>query len=402
MAATDPAFRSVPRRAPCFLVWRVESMVLAPVPREQHGRFHRGDAYVVLSCSERGAAPGAGRGPLETHVHFWLGSGASVDEAGVAAYKTVELDELLGGAAVQHRELEGTESSRFRSYFPAGLRHLDGGTASGLTHVSDAFAPVLYAVKGRRNPLIRQLPAVAWEHLNDGDVFVVDARDVIFVWTGRTANKMEKIQGARLAQALKSEHGGADVIIVESGREEELPRQVKSEATVDADERHERRRAEDIKLYRCSDQDGTLKVVEVKSGPLMQADLDSGDSFIIDNGPQGIWVWVGKRASAKERAEAMRNAQGFIKKKGYPISTPVTRVIDGGEPTDFKTLFKSWRDKHAPVGLGKMAALGKIAPTIQTSFDASTLHENRALAAQTQMVDNGGGQKEVWSVVQPR
>lgn len=42
------------------------------------------------------------------------------------------------------------------------------------------------------------------------------------------------------------------------------------------------------------------------------------DSFIIDNGSDGIWVWVGKKATKKEREEALRNAQGFITKKGYP------------------------------------------------------------------------------------
>ena len=47
-----------------------------------------------------------------------------------------------------------------------------------------------------------------------------------------------------------------------------------------------------------------------------QSDLQSKDSFIIDNGAFGLWVWVGKKASSAERTEAMRNAQGFIKKKG--------------------------------------------------------------------------------------
>ena len=40
---------------------------------------------------------------LEQHIHFWLGAQSSQDEAGVAAYKTVELDEFLGGAPIQHR-----------------------------------------------------------------------------------------------------------------------------------------------------------------------------------------------------------------------------------------------------------------------------------------------------------
>ena len=65
-----------------------------------------------------------------------------------------------------------------------------------------------------------------------------------------------------------------------------------------------------IKLYQCSDEDGTLKIRELKGGPLEQKDLQSKDTFIIDNGNFGIWVWVGKKASPNERTEAMRNAQG--------------------------------------------------------------------------------------------
>ena len=56
------------------------------------------------------------------HIHVGL-----MCQAAIAAYKSVELDEHLGGSPIQHREVQGQESARFQAYFKKGVRYLSGG-----------------------------------------------------------------------------------------------------------------------------------------------------------------------------------------------------------------------------------------------------------------------------------
>ncbi|CAN8005005.1 unnamed protein product [Ixodes hexagonus] len=434
MSSVDPMFKSLPKNSTFFTIWRIEArmtfhfflcpcglskMQIVQFPRDQYGCFYNGDSYIVVVASDSTEKPTCNMkskkavGALDVHIHFWLGAQTSQDEAGVAAYKTVELDDHLGGSPVQHREVQGFESQRFLSYFPKGIRIQNGGVVSGFKHVEDTAVPRMFHIKGKRRPVVKELPTVSWSHMNDGDVFVIDARTVIFVWSGRHANYAEKLQGAVTAQQLKAERGEGTIILVEDGQEKHLgspekdywnhllpldDKVVKSHRDVSADTLAEKQHCADIKLYRCSDEAGTLRVTEVKAGPLEQKDLLSQDSYIVDNAEAGIWVWVGKKASHKERTEAMRNAQGFIKKKGYPHCTQVARVIEGGEPMGFKCLFRVWHDSEHPGLPGKTHSASKIAKTVQTKFDAPTLHSNPSLSAQMQVVDDGTGKREVFRV----
>jgi hypothetical protein len=43
-------------------------------------------------------------------------------------------------------------------------------------------------------------------------------------------------------------------------------------------------------------------------------------------------------------------------------------------------------------------SVGKIAATINNKFDASTLHDKPKLAAESQLVDDGTGQRRVWRI----
>lgn len=414
--AVDPAFKGISRTSTAFLIWRVQNLQLVPVPKEQYGTFYDGDSYIIYAASEYGkhgnpnTKPRDVKGNLEMHIHFWLGNNTSQDESAVAAFKSVELDNYLGGKPVQHREVRGNESSRFKAYFKNGIRILLGGFDSGLKVVNNNFEPRLFQVKGRRRPLVTQMPAVAWEYFNSGDAFIIDTKDVVFVWIGRTSNSMERLQAAKVATQFRDERNALSIVFVDDGKEMELPspeqtllgfyldlrplaKRVMPEVN-GVDEHVEQEIRSQLKFYRCSDDDGIYKVTEVKTGSLSQSDLDPKDSYIIDNGPYHIWVWIGRNASSKERIEAMRNANGFLKKKNYPVTCRVSRVVDGGEPAEFRVLFPSWEVRE-PIQSPK-AASPKIQPIAVQNL--SSLETNTSLAAKEQILDNGSGNLKVWRV----
>lgn len=55
------------------------------------GQFYAGDSYIVLYTYKKTPTDEK----LMYNVHFWLGKDTSQDEAGAAAYKTVELDDRM-------------------------------------------------------------------------------------------------------------------------------------------------------------------------------------------------------------------------------------------------------------------------------------------------------------------
>lgn len=133
-------------RTPGLLVWRIEALKPAPVPAEEHGKLYTGDSYIVLRTVQR-----PGSSTLNWDIFFWLGAESSQDEQGVAAYKTVELDEMLGGGPVQHREVQGHESDEFMACFKA-VEYREGGVASGFKKVErGVYETRLLHLKGAKN-----------------------------------------------------------------------------------------------------------------------------------------------------------------------------------------------------------------------------------------------------------
>lgn len=270
-----------------------------------------------------------------------MGNETSQDEAGTAAYKTVELDDLLGGTPVQHREVQNYESPLFLSYFQRFLIQ-EGGVESGFEHVKPTeYRPRLLHVKGIGKTLsVREVPKT-YQSMNSGDVFILDAGLSIYQWNGKQASGIEKMKAAQFSRALDDERSGkAEVHVFEEGDSDDAfwtaLGQKGPVASADQGGSDKSSVAFTKKLYRLSDATSTVVMKEEASGKVLSTQFDSKDAFIFDNGLE-VFVWVGKDASPEEKRLGIQYAQNYLVKYNRPPQTPISRLVEGAETETFVT-----------------------------------------------------------------
>jgi gelsolin len=283
---------------------------------------------------------------------FWLGAETTADEAGTAAYKTVELDDFLGTLPTQHREVQGFESELFLSYFPNNaITILAGGIESGFHHVGpDQYRPRLLHIKGNLKCVrVTEVP-LSSQSLNSGDVFILDKGLDLYQMNGKKSSAGERMKGAQLARAIDDERKGlATVHVAEQGDNDkafwtafwaalggEGPISNDSGSDVEAT-----KEAGNLKkLFRLRETgDGKMEFTLVGTGKFQKSMLDSSDVFILDQG-QEVFVWVGKNSSPKERKWGIQYAQNYLVQHQRPKALPITRILEGGENEVFQTSFE--------------------------------------------------------------
>ncbi|XP_034558453.1 scinderin like b [Notolabrus celidotus] len=385
-------------KQPGLQVWRIENMDLKPVPKALHGSFYTGDAYLLLYTT---LAP-------SYNIHMWMGDECSQDESGATAIFASQLDDFLGGGPVQYREVQNAESNTFLGYFKSGIKYQKGGVASGFQHVvtNDMNVKRLLHIKGRRAIRATEVD-MSWSSFNKGDCFIIDLGKDVYQWCGSECNRFEKLKAAQVTIDIRDNerNGRAKLHVVNEGEEpaeviEALgPKPNIAPATQD-DEKVDSSNRKKGALYMISDASGSMTVsVVAPSSPFKQAMLSPEECYILDNGvDKNIFVWKGPKANMSERKAAMSAGQKFIKDKGYSNRTQIQVLPGGAETTLFKQFFGDWRDKDETTGPSKAYTIGSIAKVAQVPFDASTLHSNKAMAAQHGMVDDGKGKVQIWRV----
>jgi len=333
---------------PGLQIWRIEKFVVVGWPEDRYGSFYDGDSYIILHTYKNTPDSEA----LSFDIHFWLGENTSQDEAGTAAYKTVELDDHLGGNPVQYREVQGYESTRFLSYFPR-LICLHGGIDTGFHHVSSRppqHQHRLYKISlsrqtgGRAHLQVREVAAEG-ASLVEGDVFVLDKGAEIWQFNTSSSVGQEKFKAAEFVHSLVDDREGyGEVKVFDEGGHgagaflaefgvDSVPRQ--SSQTNSLPEILPT-------LYRLSDSSGSATFEPVE--PATFSSLSSSDAFLLDHSSSSthpaIYVWIGKSASLTEHRLAVQYAQTYAHQKQvqaehFKASISLVKMNEGHESDNF-------------------------------------------------------------------
>eukprot|EP01095_Lingulamoeba_sp_RSL-Kostka_P008787 TRINITY_DN297_c3_g1_i1.p1 TRINITY_DN297_c3_g1~~TRINITY_DN297_c3_g1_i1.p1 ORF type:complete len:793 (+),score=262.77 TRINITY_DN297_c3_g1_i1:64-2442(+) len=198
-------------------IWRIENFRVKKWPEDKYGEFFNEDCYIVLYTYKKKSS-NFSRKPDKIcwNIHFWISHYTTADKAGTAAYKTVELDDFLNGEPVQYREAQGYESSLFLSYFSqfGGISILEGGTESGFNHIEKVtYRPRLLQIKGTDEIMVILEVSLNFSSINEGDSFILDAGDFIYVWNGKNANNLEIVKSGLIGRAMRDDRQGRSKVI---------------------------------------------------------------------------------------------------------------------------------------------------------------------------------------------
>mmetsp|Transcript_140758 Transcript_140758/g.350904 ORF Transcript_140758/g.350904 Transcript_140758/m.350904 type:complete len:369 (-) Transcript_140758:173-1279(-) len=321
-AKSEPAWADAGKE-PGVQVWRIENFKVVPRDKSTYGKFHSGDSYIVLHTVK-------GEKEFEYHIFFWLGQNTTTDEMGVAAYKTVELDNFFEGKPTQSREVQGSESKQFRALFPK-IMYLEGGVDSGFHHtITDVWEARLFQVRKTKEGVVEKEVTLKRDSLNQGDCFVLDNGKRIYIWHGNEAQPLERYESNTLGERLENQRlGHAEATHdIDDKFWELLGGEGPVKSAAEADDRIPPVELGEGVLFKLTDTSGELQMIEVGRGDLHPSMLDSNDVMILDHQTE-VFIWVGLGADEVERMNAFRTAWTFLKTNGRDPNTPIHMYKEG-------------------------------------------------------------------------
>lgn len=186
----------------------------------------------------------------------------------------------------------------------------------------------------------------------NGDVYVVDAGDKIWVWLGSKAYCDDKGVGAWSAQRL--DRGDASTVLaVHEGDEDEEFLEIISFKVEEGDTpgfliHIDTTPMKEFHLYRLHSEDTTIYIDDaiVTEVPISKKSLDSGDVFVLD-AYDAIFVWIGKEANISEKYEGNQLSRKIDVERSR---IPQTYTFEeGAEPPAFWELLSKLESSGAGI-----------------------------------------------------
>ncbi len=323
-------------------IWRIEKMTPIKLT-EASGLFYKGDSYILFRKNPEQRTYTA---------HHWIGSDSSQDEYGAAAILVVKLASIVGQKVNIYQEWQENESVLFLSYFPSGIKYLDGGVDSAFNHFEPAnYKPRLLQIKGLKHIRINQVP-FSHASLNENDAFILDAGMDLFLWVGHNANKQERSKAAFAVTSIRNNerNGQANIHYPRDNAEDEKlfwehlggkPASIKLEDDKKDEDIDVVTLSKEFHLYEVSNADGNINKKEIEERPLVKEMLKSEETYVLVL-ERDIYVWTGRKSNTEEKESGMKLANEFLEKFSKKKQIRCVRVYEGMEDIVFKMNFSNW------------------------------------------------------------
>nr|VDC70758.1 unnamed protein product [Brassica rapa] len=337
----DSAFQGVGTKGG-LEVWCIHNNQLISIPKSSFGRFHSGNAYLLLSTALRKI------GSPQYDIHYWLGHDATEVDSVLASDKALELDAALGCCTVQYREVQGQETEKFLSYFKPCIIPVEGKYSPQNGLAEETYPVTLLMCKGDHAVRVKEVPFLR-SSLNHDDVFVLDTASKVFLFAGCNSSTQEKAKALEVVEYIKdNKHAGrCQVATIEDG---------KFLGDADAGEfwtffggyapipkcssstNQEQTPTTCAKLL-WIDTRGNLHPTETSS--LNKDMLEKDKCYMLDCDSE-VFVWMGRNTSLTERKTSISSSEEFLRKEGRSTSTSLVLLTEGLENARFRSFFDEW------------------------------------------------------------
>lgn len=271
----------------------------------------------------------------------------------------------------------------------------------------------LIQCKGRKRAWVREVE-VSYKSLNEGDAFVLDCNDIIYVWHGPKANQIEKAKASAVGIIIRDHERSRHATVVTIDKNTTGPdvdkfwEQLGGKGPIAPadeggnDEEFEKQQTETLKLYHVEmNENGIPKpviVIQPEKKLLMDMLIDT-ETYVLDCGNE-VYAWYGRECGEEARHALKDAAKEVYKSIPRPEWVPLIMVGQGGEPLLFRERFADWPDLSHQSAIKKMykqhESLNK-KRVVETTFNPETMLYDHRVEEEIESPD-GDGELKIWVI----